>query len=142
MASRTEQAAEITTTSADEERILRVWTPLILRTILIAAVVVLIAGLLSTVWQSSGYFVAHFRRLQHAGPHQQREAWRQLARSALSGNPHAIMTIGLMILTLVPLARVAFCFLLFVKERDKTYVVLTAYVLMGLIVGVVLGRVG
>jgi uncharacterized membrane protein len=52
------------------------------------------------------------------------------------------MTLGLMVLTLVPLARVAFCFLLFVKERDGIYVAFTAYVLIGLVAGIVLGRVG
>ena len=45
-------------------------------------------------------------------------------------------------LTLVPLARVAFCFILFIRERDYTYVALTAYVLAGLIVGVLVGSVG
>ena len=58
------------------------------------------------------------------------------------GNPHAVLTIGLFELTLVPLARVAFCFILFIKERDYTYVAFTAYVLAGLIVGVLVGSVG
>ena len=53
-----------------------------------------------------------------------------------------MLTIGLFELTLVPLARVAFCFILFIKERDYTYVALTAYVLAGLIVGVLVGSVG
>lgn len=127
---------------ADEERILRVWTPVILRTILITAAVVLIGGLFSMAWQSPGYFVEHFHRLQGHGVYEQRENWADLGLTALHGDPHAIMTIGLMMLTLVPLARVAFCFLLFIKERDSTYVLFTAYVLVGLVVGVVLGRVG
>lgn len=134
--------ASAASVSADEERILRVWTPVILRTILITAVMVLVGGLFSMAWQSPGYYVAHFRHLQSASHYQQREAWSQLGITALRGDPHAIMTIGLMVLTLVPLARVAFCFLLFLKERDNTYVLLTAYVLAGLIFGVVLGRVG
>jgi uncharacterized membrane protein len=58
------------------------------------------------------------------------------------GNPHAVLTIGLFVLTLVPLARVAFCFILFIRERDYTYVAFTAYVLAGLIVGVLVGSVG
>jgi uncharacterized membrane protein len=59
-----------------------------------------------------------------------------------AGNPHAVLTLGLFVLTLVPLARVAFCFILFIRERDYTYVALTAYVLAGLIVGVLVGSVG
>ena len=59
-----------------------------------------------------------------------------------AGNPHAVLTVGLFVLTLVPLARVAFCFILFISERDYTYVAFTAYVLAGLIVGVLVGSVG
>jgi uncharacterized membrane protein len=126
----------------EEERILRVWTPVILRTILIAAAVLLVCGLISMAWQSPGYYVSHFRRLQGHTRYQNRENWSDLAMNALHGDPHSILTIGLMVLTLVPLARVAFCFLLFVKQRDTTYVLVTAYVLIGLVVGTVLGRVG
>ena len=50
--------------------------------------------------------------------------------------------LGLFVLTRVPLARVAFCFLFFIKERGYTYVAFTAYVLAGLIVGVLVGGVG
>jgi uncharacterized membrane protein len=42
----------------------------------------------------------------------------------------------------MPLARVAFCFLLFVAARDWMYVLFTAYVLIGLVVVVTLGRAG
>lgn len=128
--------------TAEEERILRVWTPLILRTILITATVILIGGLVSMGRQSPGYYVDHFHEIQHHGVRAESKDFSQLWTDAVHGSPRSILTIGLMVLTLVPLGRVAFCFLLFLKERDKIYVVLTAYVLMGLIVGVVLGRVG
>ncbi len=52
------------------------------------------------------------------------------------------MIIGLMVLTLVPLARVVFCLLVFLRERDLIYVLFTAYVLVGLILGIFLGRIG
>jgi uncharacterized membrane protein len=52
------------------------------------------------------------------------------------------MTLGLMILTLVPLARVIFSLLFFIKTRNKPFVIFTAYVLAGLVVGVLLGRIG
>ncbi len=73
---------------------------------------------------------------------QNRESVAALVAASLRGEPRPIMTLGLMVLTLVPLARVAFCFLLFVKERDGIYVAFTAYVLIGLVAGVILGRVG
>jgi uncharacterized membrane protein len=129
-------------TTSDEERILRVWTPIILRTILVMAIAILLVGLLSIAWQNPGYYVGHFHRLQKIGHASNREGVAALVAESLKGEPRPIMTLGLMVLTLVPLVRVAFCFLLFVKERDGSYVVFTAYVLVGLIVGVVLGRVG
>ena len=129
-------------TTADEERILRVWTPVILRTILVAAIAILLAGLLSIAWQSPGYYIERFHRLQKLGHPQYRDTIATLVAASLKGEPRPIMTLGLMVLTLVPLARVAFCFLFFAKERDFTYVAFTAYVLIGLVAGVVLGRVG
>jgi uncharacterized membrane protein len=126
----------------NEERILRVWTPIILRTILATAIVILLIGLISMAWQNPGYYVARFHRLQKIGHLQNRESVAALVAASLKGEPRPIMTLGLMVLTLVPLARVAFCFLFFVKERDGIYVAFTAYVLIGLVAGVILGRVG
>jgi len=37
---------------------------------------------------------------------------------------------------------VAFTFFLFLRERELVFVAATAYVLLGLIAGVVLGRIG
>ena len=118
------------------------WTPIILRTILIVAIALLLAGLIIMAWHDPGQYVARFRRLQKYARYENRQSLRYLVSTALSGNARSIMMLGLMVLTLVPLARVAFCFLLFVRERDGIYVVFTAYVLIGLVVGVILGRVG
>ena len=126
----------------DEERILRVWTPILLRTILIVATILLTIGLVSAAWLTPGYFVARFQMLQTHGVSERVMSMSKLTAQALAGDPHSIMTLGLIALTLVPLVRVAFCFLLFVRERDGKFVVFTAYVLVGLIVGVMLGRVG
>jgi uncharacterized membrane protein len=126
---------------ADEDRILRVWTPLLLRTILIAAVVVLMIGIILTYTYAPDYYVDRYHAVRQ-GNLLGREKFQGLFENVMAGKPHAVLTLGLFVLTLVPLARVAFCFLLFFKERDYTYVALTAYVLIGLIVGVVLGRVG
>ncbi|HLK85089.1 MAG TPA: DUF1634 domain-containing protein [Candidatus Binataceae bacterium] len=127
---------------AEEERILRVWTPILLRTILVAAIVLLLAGLIVMAWHNPGQYVARFHRLQSHTRYENRQSLAYLASTAIGGNSRSIMTLGLMVLTLVPLVRVAFCFLLFLRERDGIYVMLTAYVLIGLVVGVILGRVG
>jgi uncharacterized membrane protein len=66
----------------------------------------------------------------------------QLGEAALRGDPRSIMMVGLLVLTLVPLGRVTFTFILFLKEGDRIFAVATAYVLAALIAGVMLGRIG
>ena len=129
------------TPASEEDRILRVWTPVLLRTILIAATLVLAAGLFLMATYAPGYYVQRYRAVE-AGHMHQHESFAEVVAGAIARDPHSVMTIGLFILTLVPLARVAFCFALFLKERDYTYVFLTAYVLIGLIAGVLLGKIG
>jgi uncharacterized membrane protein len=125
----------------DEDRILRVWTPAILRTVLIAAGIVLVIGLFAMT-TTPGEYVEHFRAVQAGMRVKDYGTLGDLLSRAWQGNPRSIMTVGLMILTLVPLARVAFCLLFFIKTRNKAFVVFTAYVLAGLVLGVMLGRVG
>jgi len=125
----------------EENRILREWTPILLRSILIAAMIFLVAGLILDYTYAPDYFVERYHAVQQ-GHILGREKFSLLYDRVRAGNPHAVLTIGLFVLTLVPLARVAFCFMLFIRERDYTYVALTAYVLAGLIVGVLVGSVG
>jgi uncharacterized membrane protein len=125
----------------EEDRILRVWTPVLLRTILIIAAAILLFGLFLMTTKSPEFYVSRFRAAQ-AGHHVEQTTFAGMLALAMQGDPHSVMTLGLYVLTLVPLARVAFCFLLFIKERDYAFVGFTAYVLAGLILGIVLGRIG
>jgi uncharacterized membrane protein len=125
----------------EEDRILRVWTPILLRTILIAAMIILVAGLVMTYTFAPDYYVDRYREVQQ-GQLMGKEKFGLLFERIWQGNPHAVLTIGLFVLTLVPLARVGFSFILFIIERDYAYVAFTAYVLAGLIVGVLVGSVG
>ena len=125
----------------EEDRILRVWTPILLRTILIVAMIVLIVGLVLTYTYAPDYYVERYNAVRR-GHLIGQEKFATLFDRMREGNPHAVLTLGLFVLTLVPLARVAFCFLLFIKERDYTFVMFTGYVLAGLIVGVLVGSVG
>jgi uncharacterized membrane protein len=127
--------------SAEEDRILRLWTPILLRTILTVAMIALVSGLVLTATFAPGYFVDRYAQAE-LGNLMGRETLSGIWSNIVAGEPHAVLMLGLFALTLVPLARVAFCFLLFLKERDYTYVAFTAYVLAGLIFGVLLGRVG
>ena len=124
-----------------EDEILREWTPVILRMLLIISATVLVLGLIILARSEPGYYVERFRAAQH-GKGQIRKEWAQLGKAALRGDPHSVLMVGLLVLTLVPLGRVAFTFILFVKEGDRVFALATAYVLVALILGVMLGRIG
>ena len=127
--------------ASDEDRILRIWTPIILRAVLIAAGVTVILGL-ALMLKTPGEYVSHFRLVQENARRPDYKSLARLFERVSNGDPRAITTIGLMILTLVPLARVAFCWLFFIKRRNWAFVFFTAYVLAGLVAGVILGRMG
>jgi uncharacterized membrane protein len=127
--------------SAEEDRILRLWTPILLRSIVIVAMTTLIAGLILAAVRTPGYFVDRYKQVQ-LGHLIGRESLAIIWSKLLVGEPHAILTVGLFLLTLVPLVRVAFCLGLFIKTRDFAYVGFTAYVLAALIIGALLGRIG
>ena len=127
--------------SAEEDRILRLWTPILLRSIVVVAMAVLIIGLVLTTTIAPNYFVHRYRQIQ-LGHLLGRESLANIWSNILAGRPHAVLTVGLYILTLVPLVRVAFCLVLFIKSRDIAYVGFTAYVFAALIIGFLLGHVG
>jgi uncharacterized membrane protein len=130
-----------TSASAEEDRILRLWTPILLRSVVVAAMSVLVTGLVLTATIAPNYFVHRYREIQLGhliGP----QSLRTICSNVLAGQPHAVLTVGLFMLTLVPLARVAFCLLLFIKMRDVAYVGFTAYVFAALIIGFLLGHIG
>lgn len=132
---------DIATVSAEEDRILRTWTPIILRAILIVSAIIMVVGIAQAITLAPDFYLRRFHAIQHGQLHV-REGFAQLIEGMRQGDPHAVMTIGLYVLTLVPLVRVAFTFVLFVKEKDFIFVAATAYVLAGLVLGVILGRVG
>src|SRR6202166_1181663 len=106
----------------DEDRILREWTPILLRSILIASMITLILGLVLTYTFAPDYYVQRYDEVRQ-GHLIGKEKIGLLFDRVREGNPHAVLTIGLFVLTLVPLARVGFSFILFIRERDYTYVV-------------------
>lgn len=128
--------------SRDEDRVLRAWTPLILRSALFSAGVLLMIGLIESIAASPGHYSARFHQLQRGINLRSPEHFRLLLADALAGNGRAIATIGLMVLTLVPIGRVAFTLFFFLRQKDYAYVAMTAYVLAALIVGAALGRIG
>ena len=101
----------------------------------------LIAGLVLTATIAPNYFVNRYHQIQ-LGHLLGREHLATIWSNLVAGQPHAVLTVGLYLLTLVPLARVAFCLVLFIKTRDIAYIGFTAYVFAALIIGFLLGHVG
>ncbi len=58
-----------------------------------------------------------------------------IVRHALTFDPVALIALGLMVLVLTPVARVAFALLAFVRQHDLLYVVFSAVVLTVLFLG-------
>ena len=58
-----------------------------------------------------------------------------VVRAALPLDPAALVVLGLIVLVLTPVARVAFALLAFVKQRDLLYVAFSAIVLAVLFFG-------
>jgi len=50
-------------------------------------------------------------------------------RSALALDPRSVIQLGLLLLIATPVARVAFSLVAFVRQRDRTYIVITTIVL-------------
>jgi uncharacterized membrane protein len=113
----------------------------LLRTILVAAVTLLTAGLLVSIMHSSSDYSSALQTIQQNSAAAHRPTASLLAEAA-TGDAIAIVTLGLFVLTLVPLARVSFCFILFLKQKSLVFATFTAYVLAGLVLGMLLGRIG
>ncbi len=126
----------------DEDRVLRVWTPIILRVSVFTSAVLLILGLIVMALNAPGFYVARVHEIQTQGRAAYKQPWGALTVDAIHGQPHAILMLGLLVLTMVPLGRVGFTFCFFLKQRDLAFTLLTATVLLLLVLGVMLGRVG
>ena len=126
----------------DEDRFLRVWTPIILRASVLLSAVLLIIGLAVMAVTAPGFYVDRIHELRIEGRRAASEDWKALTVQAFHGHPRAILMFGMLLLTLVPLGRVAFTFFFFLKQGDLPFTLLTATVLLLLIVGMIVGRVG
>ncbi len=63
-----------------------------------------------------------------------------IVRAALHGQTDAIVQLGLLLLILTPIARVALTLGAFTIQRDRTYMVLTSIVLVLLLYGLIWGK--
>lgn len=104
--------------------------------VLIAAVVVLVGGTLLLV-QHGGTPVAF--SAFHGEPDGLRSIGG-IVKGVMSMQSESLVQLGLLLLIATPVARVAFTFVAFVLQRDRTYVAITALVLALLLYGLVFGH--
>jgi uncharacterized membrane protein len=103
--------------------------------VLLAALVVL-AGAALLLGRHGGAVASY--AVFHAEPSPLRSI-AGIIRTAFSGEASGIVQLGLLLLILTPIARVAFTLVAFVLQRDGTYIVVTAIVLALLLFGLVFG---
>jgi uncharacterized membrane protein len=87
---------------------------------------------------SSPEAFARLTRPQAAVPH----TLREIAAGVCALRGQAIIALGLVVLILTPVARVGVSMLIFIREGDRIYALLTLGVLLILILSFVLGRAG
>lgn len=62
-------------------------------------------------------------------------------RGLVTLNPYSYMLLGIFLLILTPVLRVVTCFIIFAKEKDKTYTVITLLVLLILVISFIVGLI-
>lgn len=104
--------------------------------VLLATTVVLVGGIL--------YLIRHGGEAPHYQFFRDEpSAFRTpegVATAALAGRRRGIIQLGLLLLIATPVARVALSLLAFVRQRDFTYIIVTAIVLAGLLYSLIPGH--
>ena len=99
--------------------------------VLLAAAVVLIGGVMLLVQFGSATAAFH----AFNGEPEQLRSLGGIARAALGGDSRGIVQLGLVLLIVTPLARVALTLIAFAAQRDRIFVAITSLVLAILLYG-------
>lgn len=122
----------------DSEGLLQHWVSFVLRAGVIASAVVGVAGWIFYLSAHAGDKVAYqtFKvepeKYRLAGP---------ILHSASQLDIRSIMLVGILLLILTPVTRVFVSLIGFIKEKDRTYVVITILVLLLLLGSLISGNV-
>ena len=117
--------------SADEQRLELFIGRLLQVGVLLAAAVVLIGGVMLLVQYGSA--TAAFSSFK--GEPDQLRSLAAIARAAFTGDSRGIVQLGLVLLIITPLARVALTLIAFVVQRDRIFIAITSLVLAILLYG-------
>jgi uncharacterized membrane protein len=133
-----------TTAPVDQEKVRRVEIVIstLLRVGVVTSLAIVVLGTIVTFIHHPQYFTSpaeltRLTSLDGAFP----ITFTQVFREFVQLRGEAIVVVGLALLVLTPVARVAVSILAFVYQRDWTFVAITAFVLAMLLLSFVLGRV-
>ena len=120
-----------------------IWVSHLLRAGVVISLVIILAGTLLTFWHHRDYMTSStsIRELTGKGwefPHD----LRTVAASAMAGQGRGLVVAGLLVLICTPVLRVALTLVMFLVEKDRHYVVLSAIVLALLTISFLLGKAG
>ncbi|MGB3327389.1 MAG: DUF1634 domain-containing protein [Thermomicrobiales bacterium] len=120
-----------------EVRSMELWVSYTLRIgVTIAAIVILFGVILYVIQGSSG--AGHLQSMDDLKPGQKNTidvSWSSIWNGLKDFQSIAIIQVGLLILLLTPVTRVALTLLLFLQDRDRIFAVITATVLAILLLG-------
>ncbi len=120
-----------------------IWVSHLLRAGVMISLIVILAGTVITFQHHRDYLTnsRDIRELTGSGwifPHD----LRAVARSALGGSGRGLIEAGLLVLICTPVLRVALTLIIFLLEKDRAYVILSAIVLTLLAISFLLGKAG
>lgn len=118
---------------ADEKHFDEMISVLLRTGVIVSSVVVLVGGIFYLV--QSGMLKPVYKPF-HREP-QNLRGLADIVRGVFTWNPRNWIQFGLLILVATPVARVALCVFTFIKQKDRTYIVLTLIVLCVLIFGLI-----
>ena len=130
------QSSEAVLRDSRDEKVERVIGRLLQFGVLIAAMIVVAGGIL--LLARYGRVPANFQQFRGEDPGLRSVGG--IIRAALSGDPRAIVQLGLVFLIATPVARVALTLGAFIVQRDRLYMLTTSIVLALLLYGLIWGR--
>jgi uncharacterized membrane protein len=114
-----------------DDRVQRVIGTLLRWGVILAAAMVLVGG--AMYFASCGSTIPDYKVFRGEPP--ELRVVTGIVREAVSLNPLGLIQFGLLLLIATPLARVAFSVAAFALQRDRTYVVVTLFVLVVVLLG-------
>ncbi len=130
------------TTSSEQTKVAQVERAIsiLLRVGVLASLTVVVVGVVVTFAQLRGHSSSAIRHAVVTGHISYPHTLGQLESGLAAGRGPSIITLGLLILLLTPVCRVALSLVGFLYQRDPVFVAVTSFVLFVLLMSFLIGR--